>query len=134
MGRPLQATLVAAAVGALLVGGYVGNQLEARHRLQERVTALTGGDPGRGKAAIRKHPCGGCHVIPGIAGAKGTVGPPLTQFARRGYIAGRAANAPETLIGFIEDPHVVDTQSAMPPMGIGEAEARDIAAYLYTLK
>src|SRR5215213_3425805 len=120
MGRPLQSALAVAAVTVVLAGGYVGNKLEARHRLQERVTALTGGDPGEGKAAIQKLPCGKCHVIPGVTGAKGTVGPPLTQFARRGYIAGREANAPDTLITFIQDPHAIDVQSAMPPMGIGK--------------
>jgi cytochrome c1 len=72
-------------------------------------------------------------VIPGVTGAKGSVGPPLTKFAGRAYIAGRAANSPDALVRFLEDPHTIDPESAMPNMGIGEAEARDIAAYLYTL-
>jgi cytochrome c len=117
-----------------LIGGYVGNRLEARHRLQDRVAAMTGGDAGRGRSAIQKRPCGGCHQIPGVPGAQGSVGPPLTAFARRGYVAGRLSNTPDNLIRFLENPHAVDPESAMPPMGINEPEARDMAAYLYTLR
>jgi len=128
-------TLIGAAVLALLIagGGYVANQLQAHRHLTARVEALTGGDPERGKAAMVRRPCGSCHEAPGLAGAQGKVGPPLTHFAHRAYIGGRVANTPENLIQWIEDPHVIDPQSAMPPMGIGEHEARDIAAYLYTL-
>jgi len=125
--------LVAVAVLAGAVG-YYGNQAEARRRLDLRVEAMTGGDPDRGRSAIAHRPCGACHVIPGVRDAAGTVGPPLTAFARRGYIAGREANSPDALVSFLQDPHVVDPQSAMPPMGLGEREARDIAAYLYTLR
>lgn len=35
----------------------------------------------KGMAAITKYGCGGCHVVPGIAGAKGVVGPSLAGFA-----------------------------------------------------
>jgi cytochrome c1 len=128
-------TLAGVAVLAVLIagGGYVANQVQARRHLVARVQALTGGDPDRGRAAIQRRPCGGCHEIPGVAGAQGHVAAPLTHFAGRAFIAGHVDNNPANLVQWIEDPHTIDKSNAMPPMGIGEAEARDIAAYLYTL-
>ena len=128
-------TLAGVAVLAALIagGGYVANQVQARRHLVAHVRALTGGDPDRGRADIARRPCGGCHEIPGVAGARGHVGPPLEGFASRAFIAGRVNNTPQNLVQWIEDPHTVDKDNVMPPMGIGEAEARDIAAYLYTL-
>lgn len=130
--------VIAAVLGALVAGALAltlaVDRIDARQRLAARASAITGGDVERGRAAIARRPCGGCHEIPGIRGAKGTVGPPLNRFARRAYIGGRAQNTPENLTTWIQDPHAIDPQSAMPPMGIGLAEARDIAAYLYTLR
>ena len=96
-------------------------------------TALSdfGGDPRRGLQALQRHGCGACHVIPGVAGATGTAGPPLTDFARRGYIAGALPNTPENLIRWIEDPQAIEPGTAMPALVLDTAEARDIAAYLY---
>jgi mono/diheme cytochrome c family protein len=92
------------------------------------------GDPAAGAAIIRQAGCGGCHTIPGIRGAKGTVGPPLDFFSRRMYIAGRITNTPENLTTWILDPPSIDPQTAMPNLQLEEAQARAVAAYLYTLK
>ena len=35
------------------------------------------GDVRRGADLVKNYRCGGCHDIPGIAGANGNVGPPL---------------------------------------------------------
>ena len=35
------------------------------------------GDPQRGRVALVQFDCGVCHVIPGVTGARGMVGPPL---------------------------------------------------------
>ena len=127
-------TAVVVSVSLLGVAAWVyGDRVERRARLEDRVMVMTGGDPQAGRAAIQKRPCGGCHTIPGIPGAKATVGPPLTKLGRRGYIAGRVQNTPDNLVRWLKDPHAIDPQSAMPPMGIGDREARDIAAYLMTL-
>lgn len=127
----------AALVGVLVVAGAVAaltyNQIDARRRLDARVHVLTGGDPEIGRADLANRPCGSCHEIPGVAGAVGRVGPPLVHFAGRTFIGGRATNTPENLVRWIEDPHTIDPQSAMPAMGVGDREARDMAAYLYTL-
>jgi cytochrome c1 len=95
---------------------------------------VPGGDPERGAATIHRYGCGACHKIPGIPGAIGIVGPPLAKMAERGYVGGILANTPENLIRWLLDPPRVDPTTAMPNMGLSEAEARDIAAYLYTLK
>jgi len=54
--------------------------------------------------------------------------------ASRAGIAGRLANTPENLIRWIDAPQSFSPGSVMPDMGVTEADARDTAAYLYTLK
>ena len=125
--------LVVAVVGAIGLS-FAANEVESDRRLAARVRVMTAGDPDAGHTAIQRRPCGGCHEIPGVPGARGNVGPSLAHFAGRAYIGGRAQNTPDNLIVWIQNPHLFDPRSAMPPMGIGEAEARDIAAYLYTLE
>jgi cytochrome c len=95
--------------------------------------AVPGGDPRRGKEAVASLGCGSCHMIPGITGANGSVGPPLAGLSQRKIIAGELANTPNNLTRWIEDPQGVEPGNAMPDLGIGHDLARDIAAYLYTL-
>ena len=78
--------------------------------------------------------CGGCHTVPGVNGASGMVGPPLGSWSRRSYIAGNLANTPENLVRWIMDPHAIEPGTAMPDVGLDEQQARDVAAYLYTLQ
>jgi cytochrome c len=94
---------------------------------------VNGGDPAAGANDISHSGCGGCHVIPGIDGADGTVGPPLTDFGHRGFIAGQLANKPSNLMLWLQDPKEVEPGTDMPDLGLDAAQARDIAAYLYTL-
>lgn len=96
--------------------------------------ALTGGDPAAGRERIVHYGCGACHTVPGVAGAHRQVGPPLAGLPERMYIAGVLANNPANLIRWIESPTEVDPLTAMPDLGVTEADARDIAAYLYTLR
>jgi cytochrome c len=96
--------------------------------------ALTGGDVDAGRVAVKTFGCDACHTIPGVVDARGLVGPPLTQIANRIYIAGVLTNTPDNLIEWIQNPPGVDPRTAMPNLGIDEAAARDIAAYLYTLR
>lgn len=103
---------------------------------QSESTALsrsTGGDLREGEAAIAKHGCGSCHTIPGVRRATGRVGPPLTGFSERMYIAGTLANTPENLVRWLKDPPAIEPRTAMPNVGLDDREASDIAAYLYTL-
>lgn len=95
---------------------------------------IANSDAARGRVAIERFGCGSCHDIPGIRGADGMVGPPLTHWSQRRIIAGEMENSPEHLITWITMPQAVEPGTAMPNMGISDGEARDIAAYLYSIK
>lgn len=98
------------------------------------VPHVADGDPARGKATIQRYGCIACHAIPGIAHHGSNVGPPLDKMALRAYVGGVLPNTPEDLVRWLRNPPEVDPRTAMPNLGISEAEAKDIAAYLYTLK
>ena len=100
----------------------------------EAIARMVGGNPDRGPTLIRSYGCGTCHTIAGVPGANGLVGPPLAGIAQRSYIAGVLPNAPENMVRWIENPKAVDSLTAMPVLGVSPADARDIAAYLYTLR
>lgn len=95
---------------------------------------VTGGDSDRGAQVITERRCGDCHEIPGVLGARGVVAAPLQRFALRTYIAGIVPNTPENLVRWIRVPTEVEPRTAMPNLGLDEREARDAAAYLYTLR
>jgi cytochrome c len=95
---------------------------------------VLGGDPENGKLLLRQFGCGACHTIPGVAAADGRVGPPLERIAGQIYIAGVVPNTPEQMLDFIRAPQKADPRTAMPEVGVSEAHARDMVAYLYTLK
>jgi cytochrome c2 len=98
------------------------------------LTVVANGNPIQGQQEIINYGCGACHEVAGIAGADGKVGPPLTGIASRSFIAGRLANNTDNLIFWIRFPQSVSPGTDMPDLGISEPAARDIAAYLYTLK
>ncbi|MCD6680578.1 MAG: c-type cytochrome [Burkholderiaceae bacterium] len=87
-----------------------------------------------GRLLLQQFGCGDCHTIPGVANARGNVGPPLTHVARRVYLAGRVPNRRETMEQWIQDPKRFDPLTEMPDLQVGEAHARDMVAYLYTLR
>ncbi|HEX6957883.1 MAG TPA: cytochrome c oxidase assembly protein [Ferrovibrio sp.] len=93
-----------------------------------------GGNAERGKSAISQIGCGSCHIIPGVTGARGLAGPPLSQMGRRAYVAGVLPNTPENLMAWLQHPQRIAPGNAMPDMDLSERQARDIAAYLYTLR
>jgi cytochrome c2 len=99
---------------------------------EARVSGI--GDPGLGRAAITRYGCGSCHLIPGVRGAVGMVGPPLIHWSRRAYIAGALPNTPGDLVRWIVAPQAIQPGTAMPMLGVSPDEARNIAAYLYTLR
>jgi cytochrome c1 len=92
------------------------------------------GDPKQGAILLSAHGCGGCHTIPGVSGANGTIGPPLTGYSRRAYVAGKLPNQLDNLMRWIRDPQSIEPGTAMPNLPVNQAEARAMAAYLYTLR
>ena len=123
--RATSAYVVTGLAGLASLGGCSGHSPGSLVR---------GGDPDRGKEQIVAYGCGSCHVIPGVRGARGLVGPPLTQFAHRAYIAGEVPNNEDFLVQWISVPQSIEPGTVMPNLGVSNAQARDIAAYLYTLK
>lgn len=95
--------------------------------------ARIGEEARQGIQAVEDYGCGSCHTIPGVPRANGMVGPPLYFWASRSYIAGSLVNNPDNLIDWLMNPQVIEPGTAMPQMGVSEAAARDIGAYLYTL-
>jgi cytochrome c len=112
---------------ALLAGGCEGGRSEPRY------TAATGGDARRGEQLIYQFKCGSCHTIPGVRAADGVVAPPLNFWSRRTFIAGELPNSFDNLVRWLRNPPGVEPGTAMPVLGLTEEQARDIAAYLYTL-
>lgn len=96
--------------------------------------SVAGGEPSAAPGAMRRHGCVSCHTIPGVRGADSRVGPPLAGWSRRRFIAGRVPNEPDELVRWILHPQGVKPGTAMPDMGVSDQEARDIAAYLFTLR
>ena len=96
--------------------------------------AVPGGDRENGKLLLRQFGCGTCHEIPGVADAKGRVGPPLAGVASRIYIAGVLPATPANMMAFIRAPQAYAPRTAMPDLGVTEAHARDMVAYLATLE
>jgi len=92
------------------------------------------GDPGRGKLLLRQYGCASCHAIPGVATATGNVGPPLDKIAARVYLAGVLPNTPDNMTRWIMEPQKIAPLTAMPNLQVPEPHARDMVAYLYSLR
>lgn len=121
--------------GVVLIALVAGMaSCNGRDAAREDAVTLTGGDPDKGIAAIGRYGCGSCHDIPGIRAARGTVGPPLGRIAVRTYLAGRLSNTPANMMQWIEHPQHIERGTAMPEMGVTADDARDITAFLYTLR
>jgi cytochrome c len=127
-GVPLLIALVAFVV---VIGVTVA--FGATDSIPSSVVQVPGGSPARGVEAIGRYGCGSCHMIPSIDGANGLVGPPLIHWADRKTIAGELPNETAALIHWIQDPQDVEPGTDMPDLGVSEQEARDIAAYLFSL-
>jgi cytochrome c1 len=97
-------------------------------------TVSGNGSAKAGRRAIDQYGCATCHVIPGITGATRQVGPPLTDIASRSYIGGVLQNTPENMVRWLMHPQHVRPGTAMPDVRVRTEDARDIAAYLQTLK
>ena len=132
---PVRAWKAIPLVTALWLGACDATPATTRAALDARTAAgLTTGDPAAGKRMIRKYGCGSCHTIDDVKGANGLVGPPLNGIGRRLYLGGVITNSPDNMARWIYDPPAIDSLTVMPKTGVTLDEARDIAAYLYTLK
>ncbi len=118
----------------LLAGGLFGTSGCVGGATPRGYSIQTGGDAVHGARLISQYDCGSCHTIPGIPRANGLVGPPLMMFGRRTFIAGEVPNTPDNLEQWLRDPQSIESGTAMPKLGVDHEQAKDIAAYLYTLR
>jgi cytochrome c2 len=97
-------------------------------------SVIPGASVERGRQSLAGFGCGSCHEIRGVTGARGKVGPPLDGVASRSIIAGELPNTPENMVRWIRDPVAIEPNTAMPNLEVSEETARDMVAYLYTLR
>lgn len=119
--------VIALATAAYATANKVADDLQR----SDVAKSLTNGDASLAPPIFRKYGCAGCHTIPGIPGADGQVGGSLAGLSKRVYVGGVLANTPDHLVQWIVSPETFSSRTAMPKTGISEAEARDLAAYLY---
>ncbi|MDQ3570610.1 MAG: c-type cytochrome [Actinomycetota bacterium] len=118
----------------VLVTAALGAGVLAACNSADKPVTSTMGNAELGKEAIQKYGCGSCHTIPGVKEADGLVGPPLTHFAERSFIAGQLANTEENLARWIRDPQAVEPGTAMPNLHVSDTDAQNIAAYITTIE
>jgi cytochrome c len=132
-GAKITGSLIVVAVAIALGTAAVIYALDQTKQGQ-RAIATTGGNPENALQLITRYGCAACHEIPGARVPGGQAAVPLAGIAERLYIGGAVANTPENLIRWIVNPKQFQPRTAMPVTGISQAEARDVAAYLYRLR
>jgi cytochrome c oxidase subunit II len=86
-----------------------------------------------GRHEFESQACMNCHAIAGTA-AHGQFGPDLTHLASRQTLAsGAAANTPQNLENWIQDPDSIKPGSLMPAMHLTSEQVHSITSYLNTL-
>jgi mono/diheme cytochrome c family protein len=108
--------------------------LESAPAASRHVAASEAPSAARGKKAINQYLCVTCHAIPGIVGPNAPVGPPLAGVGSRLLLGGVLPNTPENMARWLRGPKSFAPLTAMPDLGVTERDARDIAAYLATLR
>lgn len=91
-------------------------------------------DAGRGERALKQYACIACHEIPGMVGPEARLGPSLRGIGSRVMLGGVLPNTPENMALWILAPTAYAPGTAMPALGVSERDARDMAAFLATLK
>lgn len=93
------------------------------------------GNVERGRQLLAQYGCNVCHIIPGVEGPQGSLGPSLEGLASRPAISmGAVQNTPANLEQFIQNPAALNPQTTMAPVGVTPGDAKDITAFLATLK
>jgi cytochrome c1 len=69
-----------------------------------------------------------------LPNATGAIGPNLTNMVLRPTLAGdQIQTTPENLARWIVNPVAMKPDTKMPALGVSDQEARDLAAFLYSL-
>jgi cytochrome c2 len=100
-----------------------------------KAVRATGGDPAKGHEVLAHYGCTACHSIPGLSQTGDVSGPSLAHVGSARTIAGgQVQNTPENLIAWIQAPARLKPSTSMPSMNVNEKDARNIAAFLCTLR
>jgi cytochrome c2 len=95
------------------------------------------GEAAEGKEVFLNRGCVVCHRVPGVPEAQGTIGPNLRGVgnpATHPKIAAVVDNTTDNMVRWLMNPQTVKPGTAMPSVGLSEAEARKLAAFMETLK
>ena len=88
-------------------------------------------DEAAAKAILKSKSCGGCHYIPGLPEAMGTIGPSLKGLKDRPMIAGgKLENTPENLRDWLKNPKRILPSTMMPNLGLEDAEIEVLVKFL----
>ncbi len=82
------------------------------------------GNAARGRELVERYRCQACHTVPGIAPVPGATAPSLA----------RLDVPPATLAAYLQNPRISDPSNTMPDLDIPPEDARDLAAFLMTLR
>ena len=84
-----------------------------------------------GAQLIAAKGCGACHIIPGVAGAVGAIGPSLADLKGRAKIAtGTLDNTPEILKRWMKNPPALKPGTLMPNLGLSDGDIQLIIDFL----
>jgi cytochrome c1 len=100
----------------------------------DRAPTLGDANVANGRRLVSNKGCVACHSFPDVKWPRGGLGPSLENFGRQGLIAGRLPNQPGVLMQFIRNAPALVPGTAMPTVLMTDQEARDVTAYLLTLK
>ena len=100
----------------------------------DRTPTLGDANVANGLRLVADKGCVACHTFPDVKWPRGGLGPSLEGFGRQGLIAGRLPNQPGVLMQFVRNAPALVPGTAMPPVSMTDQEARDVTAYLLTLK
>src|SRR5205814_10343486 len=105
---------VASAVAVFAIAVLFSTWIQRdRARSVAAAAQLVHGNPSLGPDKIRKYGCYTCHVISGVDGAKGLVGPRLAGISGRTYTAGEVPTTPAHITRWTPPPHARAPHPAM---------------------
>jgi cytochrome c oxidase subunit 2 len=102
-------------------------------RAQQQQPAVQDARASEGRRVFEHTACINCHTVNGTA-ADGRFGPDLTHLMSRSTIAaGAAANTPENLRLWIQNPDAIKPGALMPAMMLSNEELDAVVSYMETL-
>lgn len=97
------------------------------------LAACSGANRQSDPKAIIATSCASCHVVPGVPGANGNVGPSLSGIADRQVIAGYFPNDRQNMERWITHAQSMLPNNAMPDTNLSPEQAKSVTDYLSKL-